>query len=297
MWKSKLKSTKDRILSLYLTAAKERLDEFRFYDVASHHLNRLTSREHFTLNADLSYGEHVRQKLDLYKAKNPRLDEPLIVFVHGGTWAHGKKEDYLFVGESFAREGFNVAVINYRLAPEHKFPDYVNDLVIALNYLEKEKQGLNLSTENIILMGHSAGGFNIMSAIYSPYESALVCKHQVKMVIGLAGPYHFKYMGDANLEQAFDLSLDYKEVMPYYFVEKNDIHHVLLLASKDFLVAKSNTLDMHDKLMEVGNISIIKTVPYTGHITLVGSLSSYTSRMFATKAEILKEINKCLGEA
>lgn len=269
-----------------------KLKNFRVYDLATDTLNYFTPKEQFSLTSDLTYGTHSRQKLDLYKSQNPRSDRPLIVFVHGGTWSSGKKEDYLFLAGSFTQDGFDVAIINYRLAPEFIFPTYVEDVVEALNYLHHQQTQLEISTANTILMGHSAGGFNVMSAVYHPNAYTLDCPP--KAIVGLAGAYHFDYLGDKNLEKAFDLTKTYQEIMPSYFVEKNDIHHIMLLASTDLLVASSNTFKMHHKLLEKGNNSQVYRIPHTGHASLLGSLAVQLSRFFKTKDTIMMALTETL---
>lgn len=274
--------------------AKQKIKDFRLYDVVSQQINERTSKDDFQLFADLSYGTHERQIFDLYKSNVPRSDRALIVFVYGGTWSRGKKEDYLFVAETFAQEGFDVAILDYRLAPEFIFPTYVDDFVLALDYLYDEQKRLDICTDQLILMGHSAGAFNIMSAVYHPTTYSLKCRSQIKVIIGMAGPYHFDYLGKDYLERAFDTNVSYQKVMPYYFIEKNDINHVLILASKDFLVATSNTFDMNRMLLQKGNKSQVYRIPYTGHITLIGSLSSHVNHFFKTKDIIMNALTETL---
>ena len=179
-----------------VTRAKSFYQEFRLYDLASYSINYLTPKDTFEKEEHLAYGLKARHRLDLYRTKNPKKQRPLIVFVHGGSWQHGNKRDYLFVGESFAREGFDVAVINYQLAPEQIFPAFVDDLAQAIHYLNQNQAKLNISTENIILMGHSAGAFNVMSVAYSPYAQNFKYTDKIKAIVGMAGPYHFDYKDD-----------------------------------------------------------------------------------------------------
>ncbi|SDB92701.1 alpha/beta hydrolase [Acinetobacter boissieri] len=276
--------------------ARQAWKNFRVYEVVSHRLNQSIGTSHFALTANVAYGQHERQNFDLYRAVSPRKDRALMVFVHGGTWARGDKSDYAFVAESFAKEGFDVVVLNYRLAPQHKFPEYVDDLIHAVNYVHSQQQALSISTENLILMGHSAGAFNIMSALYAQApDYTFNCMSQIKAVIGLAGPYHFNYANDANLQQAFPLEQHYKQVMPYYYVKKNNIQHLLLIAELDLIVASHNSKDMHYALCRAGNESTFERVPYAGHISLVGSLSSRFSDYFATKRLILSYLAKVLN--
>ena len=136
-----------------IVKAKTFYQEFRLYDFASYSINYLTPRDTFEKEVHLAYGLKSRQRLDLYRTKNPKAKRPLIVFVHGGSWQHGNKRDYLFLGETFAREGFDVAVINYHLAPEHIYPTFIDDLAQAVHYLTQNQTKLKISTENMILMG------------------------------------------------------------------------------------------------------------------------------------------------
>ena len=241
--------------------AKNLYQEFRLYDFASYSINYLTPKDTFEKEEHLAYGLKARNRLDLYRTKNPKKQKPLIVFVHGGSWQHGNKRDYLFIGETFAREGYDVAVINYHLAPEHIFPAFVDDLAQAIHYLNQNKVKLNISTDNMILMGHSAGAFNVMSVVYSAQSQNFKYKDQIKAIVGLAGPYHFDYVGDPLSEHAFDHKISYQQVMPYYFIEPNHIKHYLLVAEQDQVNKRKNTLDLDIALRQKGNHSHIAVIP------------------------------------
>jgi len=58
-----------------------------------------------------------RHRLDLYVPKG-KHDVPVMMFVHGGGFTVGIKDQYAFVGQAFATYGIETAVINYRLAPK-----------------------------------------------------------------------------------------------------------------------------------------------------------------------------------
>jgi acetyl esterase/lipase len=274
--------------------AKNLYQEFRLYDFASYSINYLTPKDTFEKEEHLAYGLKARNRLDLYRTKNPKKQKPLIVFVHGGSWQHGNKRDYLFIGETFAREGFDVAVINYQLAPENIFPAFVDDLAQAIHYLNQNKVKLNISTDNMILMGHSAGAFNVMSVVYSAQSQNFKYKDQIKAIVGLAGPYHFDYVGDPLSEHAFDHKISYQQVMPYYFIEPNQIKHYLLVAEQDQVVERKNTLDLDIALRQKGNHSHIAVIPKTGHITIVATLASLMSHYFKTKRTILHFLEEAL---
>jgi acetyl esterase/lipase len=283
-----------RQLNETVKAVKILYRDFRIYDFGSYALNRLTPKQGYTVQKNVPYGLKARHRLDLYRSSAPRQQRPLIVFVHGGAWMHGDKKDYSFIGEAFAKEGFDVAVINYHLAPAHIFPSYIDDLSLALNFISQSQQKLQVVTENIVLMGHSAGAFNVMSALYNPKPYELLSRDKIRAIIGLAGPYHFDYKGDPLCADAFDQELPYQQVMPYYFVQQNTIKHYLFTAANDNIVGPSNSTDLDARLKELGNYSQLISVPRVGHITMIGSVSSIFSRFFSTKSQIMQALEDAL---
>ena len=89
------------------------------------------------LRSDVEYGKVGERslKLDLYSPKVRSEKLPLLVFIHGGGWKGGKKEDYKLYTQVFATKGYVVASVGYRLSGEAKFPACVNDVKCAIRYL------------------------------------------------------------------------------------------------------------------------------------------------------------------
>lgn len=293
---NKLQSKQHAMLEKY-SLIKDFYRQFRLYDLGSIALNRLTPRKGYTLRENIAYGLKSRQRLDLYissslMAKNG--SKPLIIFVHGGAWSHGDKSAYKFVGEAFVRFGYDVAVMNYHLAPEYKFPSYVNDLAIALKFLEQDQKKLGISTEKVVLMGHSSGAFNIASLLYHPQRYDITIQKNIKAIVGIAGPYHFDYKDDVMAKDAFIQEVPYQQVMPYYFIEKNDIQHYLFLAENDQIVKRSNSFDLQEKLHEQGNHCEVKIIPKVGHISIMASVSSLFSCFYKTRSTILDVLDQAL---
>ncbi|WP_288688051.1 alpha/beta hydrolase [uncultured Acinetobacter sp.] len=284
LWSQQLQQKVELAKSLYR--------DFRIYDFGSLALNRLTPKKGYSIQSNIAYGLKARHRLDLYRTEQPRQKRPLIVFVHGGAWMHGDKKDYGFIGEAFAKEGFDVAVINYQLAPEHIFPASIDDLSLALNYLTQSQHKLQIELEDLVLMGHSAGAFNVMSALYHPMPYELKIRENIRAIVGLAGPYHFDYKGDPICAEAFDQDVPYQQVMPYYFVESNKVKHYLFTAANDDIVGVNNSEDLDRQLKALGNHSQLIEIPRVGHITMIGSVSSLFSRFFKTKAEIMRVLDE-----
>ncbi len=83
--------------------------------------------------------------------------------------------------------------------------------------------------------------------------------------------------------------------MPYYFVESNHIRHYLLVAENDQIVHLSNAVDFDHVLNKHGNHSQLITIPRTGHVSIMGSVSSLFSRYFKTKHTIMQALEETLN--
>ena len=216
-------------------------------------LNSLTPSSSFERERAVPYGDHPRQTLDLYRAESPRNGAPAVVFVHGGGWEDGNRKMYKFIGDSFAKEGFDVVVPNYRLHPEAVYPSVVEDTALAAAWAVENLR------RPVVLMGHSAGGYNVLQTAFAPEiaaESGLDVCASVAGVVALAAPtgsYELKeepyisvfpdrFRGDdAPLNRA---KADFTPSQTNYSVPPIFLVH----GSEDTVVAPRNSTDLADLL-------------------------------------------------
>lgn len=97
-----------------------------------------------------------RHRLDLYMPKG-RHDAPVMMFVHGGGFTVGIKDQYAFVGQVFASYGIATAVISYRLSPKTTYPGHVQDVARAFAWLRAHVSEYGGKPDTIFIAGHSAG--------------------------------------------------------------------------------------------------------------------------------------------
>jgi acetyl esterase len=89
---------------------------------------------------------------------------PAILYFHGGGWVMGSLEGYDPVCRYFCtRAGCALVAVDYRLAPEHKFPAAIDDAVAAFRWLAADAVRLGIDPARIVIAGDSAGG-NIAAA-------------------------------------------------------------------------------------------------------------------------------------
>jgi acetyl esterase/lipase len=100
--------------------------------------------------------DRYRHRLDLYVPKGKR-DAPVMMFVHGGGFTVGIKDQYAFVGQVFASYGIATAVISYRLSPKTSYPGHVQDVARAFAWLRAHVAEYGGKADTIVIAGHSAG--------------------------------------------------------------------------------------------------------------------------------------------
>jgi len=114
---------------------------------------------------DIAYGEHPRNRLDLF-AQDGLAGAPILVFLHGGGFVMGDKHTegspfYSNIGDFAARHGMLGVTMTYRLAPESTFPSGPDDLVAAVEWLRANAAAHGGDPGRIVLMGQSAGATHV----------------------------------------------------------------------------------------------------------------------------------------
>jgi arylformamidase len=105
---------------------------------------------------DMRYGDGVRQRLDVFPCGQPAT--PTLVYIHGGYWQMNDKEPYAFVGEALLPAGFNLAVIEYTLAPAVRLDRIVDEIRAAVAWVIDHAKQFGGDSRRVVVSGHSAGG-------------------------------------------------------------------------------------------------------------------------------------------
>lgn len=119
---------------------------------------------------DVAYGDDPRQRFDVYLPAQPR-NAPILLFVHGGGWANGNKDNPGVVENKAAYwlpKGYILVSTNYRLRPDTAPLDQARDVARALAAVQQRAPGWNGDASRVLLMGHSAGAHLVALVGASP---------------------------------------------------------------------------------------------------------------------------------
>lgn len=108
---------------------------------------------------NISYGPVKKWNLlDIYLPNKVKTKVPVIISIHGGGYCYGTKETYQFYGMGIAKRGFAFVNANYRLSPDVAFPKCLDDVNRYIHWVSENADKYNFDTNNVFLIGDSAGG-------------------------------------------------------------------------------------------------------------------------------------------
>ncbi len=235
---------------------------------------------------DQAFAGGERQKLDLYAPRRPAEAKlPVIVFFYGGSWSSGLKEGYGFAGRALAAQGFLVAIPDYRLVPDVRFPAFLQDGSAAVNWIRTNAARFGGDPDRIVLAGHSAGAYNAAMLAFDPRWLGEDHK-AIRGFAGLAGPYDFLPLDSPVTRAAFGNAPDLQATQPVTFASAGDPPALLLVAAQDRLVYPRNSWRLAEALRKGGVAAQVKSYPNLGHVGIVTALA----RPLRGKAPVLRDV-------
>ncbi len=237
-------------------------------------INGAINKKGFTLHSNLKYGQLERQVLDLYLVKNPL---GTLVFVHGGYWDAGSKDEYPFVADSLCAAGFNVAVVNYRLAPDGVFPRMVQDVALSIQFLLRELPIYGVTSRKLGLLGHSAGAHIIALLCVVPtyLEQVGLKRNAIAASVGISGPYDFLEWleTDPRAQKAMGAREQWLEAQPALIADGQNPPMLLLHGAKDTLCSPAHAPRLAHEIRLKGGTADWKAFENLDHFRIIGAFS------------------------
>jgi len=211
--------------------------------------------------------------MDIYRPHNLSENTQLIVFVYGGAWRKGIKEDYAFLAHALAKEGHWLVVPDYRLFPDVSFPAFVQDVADSIKALPEflEKEVAADEPLQIVLMGHSSGAHT--AALIAADESWLRDSPvQVQKLIAMSGPYDLP-LDNPEVRPTFASALDSDSALPLELLGGQHPPALLVHGTRDKRVLPLHTERYARALSEAGIDVTVKWIEGSGHAAPLTGLS------------------------
>lgn len=217
---------------------------------------------------------NVNLKLNLYR---PLVTgkHPALIIIYGGAWRQGSPDDYEQFSSYIAAQGYSVITIDYRHAPEYKFPKQLEDVKTALHYIGNRAAEFEVDPDRMAIMGRSAGGHLAKLVAYQPDTVSF------RAVVSYYGPNNLTagyydppvpnpidtqavlrdFIGGTP-EQFPEL---YQQASPINYLRSNLPPSLLVYPGRDHLVQAKFGRRLYDKLKTTDNPAIFLEIPWAEH--------------------------------
>jgi acetyl esterase len=224
---------------------------------------------------------------------------PTCILVHGGGWMRGDKQTFIKpLFEPLSKAGFTWFTINYRLAPQGRFPACVEDTEAAVRWVKAHAREYKVDVNRIALIGESAGGHIVslvgvrakgdtslaaVVPIYAPHDLEMQAKSRTPLP-----PWTTALFGIAELNDAASKTL--RDASPTSYLRKGLPPYLLIHGTKDEQVPYEQSVKFQAKMQAFGNtcdfITVKDGVHGMGGWAKLGS--DYQERMIAWLKKTLK---------
>ena len=247
----------------------------------------LTPRGGSVAREGLTYGPHPRHRLDLVLPARVTPTTPLAVFFFGGGWKAGERADYAFLARTLAARGIAVAVPDYRLWPEARWPDFIEDGARAVAWLRSE-----LPEAPLFVMGHSAGGFIAAALALDPrwLEAAGASRAMLAGGVLLAAPIAWQPTEEPTVSifarapggriEAVARAEDLAGVPPM----------LLLHGAADTVVGPFHAVDLAAGLRAADRPVTLRVYEGVGHVGVLGAMAGPVRALGLAGAPVFEEV-------
>jgi acetyl esterase/lipase len=245
---------------------------------------RSTSRVHL----DLPYGYGPRRRFDFYLPKTVTEPAPVVLFFYGGAFRTGRKSEYRVIGEAFASKGIIVAVADYRIYPEARFPDFLQDGAAAFKAVLAQVAKFGGDPNRVFLAGHSAGAYIAVMLAADPrwLKAEGLELSSIRGAIGIASSYGAFAPG--VVPNPIFSGRAPSETQPIYFIDGKRPPMLFASGGKDTVASLEGARNLVAKLRSVE--SEVEEIVYAnaGHMGIILSLAPRFRHITALREDIAR---------
>ena len=219
-----------------------------------------------------------RLSLDLYTPAEPPAETglPIILYVHGGGWMAGSKDQSFLQPLAFVPEGFVYASANHRLRPDATVAEMAESVADAVGWLAKNAGEFGGDPHRLFLIGHSAGAHlvSLLGTNAAFLQGAGVDPTSVRGVISLdTAVYHLpKLLAETDVafyETVFGDAESIDQISPWHHVQYDAPHPpFLIFYSEGRPEATTQTIPFAKRLEDAGHVVTVVEAVGRDHVQL-----------------------------
>ena len=165
---------------------------------------------------NLPYGSSSRETLDIYAAD--KAGGPVLVYIHGGYWRSGSKEDNCNFVPTFTKRGATVVLVEYDLCPSVTVSDIVRQTRSAIAWTYRNIARYGGDPAKLFVAGHSAGGHLTAMALAHDWRSEGLPTDIIKGATATSGVYDLDMVMRISVQEQVRMTPDLAH-------ENSPLHH------------------------------------------------------------------------
>jgi acetyl esterase/lipase len=200
---------------------------------------------------------------------------PGVIQVYGGAWRTGNPNQDEKFSRYLASRGYVVVAIEYRHAPEYRFPAQLDDLKMAIEYVRSHAEQWEIDPERLGIIGRSAGGHLATLAAYQPdmlpFQAVVNYYGPVDLTVGYAEPPvpdpidSRQVLRDLLGGTPTDLPELYKQASPSQLVTRQLPPTLLVYGGQDHLVESRFGRKLAQNLQSFDTPTVFIEIPWANH--------------------------------
>jgi acetyl esterase/lipase len=200
---------------------------------------------------------------------------PIIMQIYGGSWQSGAPTSQEWFSRHFAERGYVVVAIDYRHAPEWKWPEQIVDVRTALYWISQDARSFGGDPSRIVLVGRSAGAQLAMRLAYQEGPSSIrgVVNYYgpVDLANGWRNPPRPSPVNVRGILEAFiggtpdQKPEHYRHASPITWVSKAAAPTLSLYGTRDHIVQARFARALDEALRGAGATSVLLELPWSEH--------------------------------
>ncbi|PSB64053.1 esterase [Chroococcidiopsis cubana CCALA 043] len=223
---------------------------------------------------EFAIADGVTLTLNLYRPSCVGL-HPAIVTIYGGAWQNGTPANDETFSRYMAAQGYTVVALDYRHAPQFRYPAQLEDVQTALSFIQTQADALEIDRQRIALLGRSAGAH--LASLVAYGRSPL----PIRAVVNYYGPTNLTegynnppvpdpidvravleaFLG-GNPERVPQL---YQDALPINYISSNLPPSLLVYPGRDRIVLAKFGRQLYEKLQAAGNQAGLIEIPWAEH--------------------------------
>lgn len=218
------------------------------------------------------YGPDEAETLDIFRTD--RADAPTLVFIHGGAWRAGSKDNFSLLADAFVPYGANVVVLNFDNIPDQRITGMADQIRRAIAWIHESAPEISIDSDKLYISGHSSGGHLAGVMLTTDWSKLGLPADIIKGGLPISGMFDMEPVMLSARSSYVELNNDEAEQMsPIRHIDNIAAPIHLAYGGKESPEFQRHSREFHEALQQSSHPSELIFLPDLNHFEIFNSLA------------------------